>query len=557
MQPRSITAIVAGIGAGSLALAGALHAQQAPPLDRLRTMPGVEQYTKMAPLLNGSIISGAVTPTWAADGQSFSYALNGKLLRVDVASMKPVETGDAPVAAAGGRAGGRGAGGGVAPGRGRGAGNLPSGVAESLPAGAGRARPSERLRAVARRQDEGVLPRSQHLRQQRRRLRRNRADHRRQRGGAHQVRRRQLGLRRRARTRRRRSGGRPTARKVALLPLRRKPGEGLLPADGCRPVVQASLDVEAYPKAGTDNPIADVFVYDVAHEARRTTLDVRDGKPFTNDVVGHYVYDDPAGRRTAPSCSMNRTNRRQQIMEFVACNPATAKCRVVVREEWLTGWVDNRPQLRWLADSKRFIWESERNGWTNYYLYDLTGKLHQSDHARTRRSRPARSSRSTKRPACVLHGARRRQPHEDAAASRRPRRQGRRAADRSEVHAHASTICARTTSTSSTSIRRTISRRRRSVVDIERQGRRRAREERHVEVRRSSASRRSRCSPTRRPTARRRSTARSRFRRTSIRRRSTRRWCRSTAARRRAATCRPRTSRCRRDHRVRLPRRQI
>ena len=61
---------------------------------------------------------------------------------------------------------------------------------------------------------------------------------------------------------------------------------------------------------------------------------------------------------------VNRTNRRQNILEFVACAPATGKCRVVVREEWPTGWVDNRPQMRFLADNKRFIWESDRNGFT-------------------------------------------------------------------------------------------------------------------------------------------------------------------------------------------------
>jgi dipeptidyl-peptidase-4 len=31
--------------------------------------------------------------------------------------------------------------------------------------------------------------------------------------------------------------------------------------------------------------------------------------------------------------------------------------------------------MRWLADCKRFIWESERTGFKNYYLYDLSGKL--------------------------------------------------------------------------------------------------------------------------------------------------------------------------------------
>src|SRR5437762_11589630 len=28
-----------------------------------------------------------------------------------------------------------------------------------------------------------------------------------------------------------------------------------------------------------------------------------------------------------------------------------------------------------LADGRRFIWESQRNGWDNFYLYDLSGRL--------------------------------------------------------------------------------------------------------------------------------------------------------------------------------------
>ena len=147
--------------------------------------------------------------------------------------------------------------------------------------------------------------------------------------------------------------------------------------------IQSSMDVEAYPKAGAPNPIAEVFVYDVA-SGSKTKVDIRDGKPFTdipadgsrftNDNVGHYAYNirwSPDGGELL----MNRTNRRQNIMELAGCDPASGKCRVIVREEWLTGWVDNSPQMRYLADRKRFIWESERNGFTNYYLYDLSGKL--------------------------------------------------------------------------------------------------------------------------------------------------------------------------------------
>ncbi len=72
---------------------------------------------------------------------------------------------------------------------------------------------------------------------------------------------------------------------------------------------------------------------------------------------------------------MNRTNRQQNVLEFAACSPETGKCRAIVRDEWRTGWVENSPQRRFLADGKRFVWESERNGWKNLYLYDLSGRL--------------------------------------------------------------------------------------------------------------------------------------------------------------------------------------
>ena len=137
--------------------------------------------------------------------------------------------------------------------------------------------------------------------------------------------------------------------------------------------LQSVMDIEAYPNAGVDNPIADLLIYDV-NTKQTVKLDVRDGKPFENSVVGHYVYNvrwSPDG--TELLC--NRTNRRQNVMEFSACSPTTGKCRVIVREEWLPSWTDNSPELQFLKDNKRFIWESERTGYKNFYLYDLSGKL--------------------------------------------------------------------------------------------------------------------------------------------------------------------------------------
>jgi dipeptidyl-peptidase-4 len=68
-------------------------------------------------------------------------------------------------------------------------------------------------------------------------------------------------------------------------------------------------------------------------------------------------------------------NRRQNVMELAAADPATGRSRVVLREEWPTGWLNEDPRLIFLRDGRRFIWESQRNGWDNFYLYDLNGTL--------------------------------------------------------------------------------------------------------------------------------------------------------------------------------------
>ncbi|HXF24532.1 MAG TPA: DPP IV N-terminal domain-containing protein [Gemmatimonadaceae bacterium] len=84
--------------------------------------------------------------------------------------------------------------------------------------------------------------------------------------------------------------------------------------------LHTTVDVEAFPQPGVPNPIVDLFVYDVAKKTT-TRIDVRDGKPFDNAVVGHYVYHvgwSPDGREI----TFNRTNRRQNILEFTACDPA-------------------------------------------------------------------------------------------------------------------------------------------------------------------------------------------------------------------------------------------
>jgi dipeptidyl-peptidase 4 len=137
--------------------------------------------------------------------------------------------------------------------------------------------------------------------------------------------------------------------------------------------ILSTADVEPYVKAGGTNPVVDLLIYDLATK-RTVRVDVRDGQPFDNSVIGHYVYG-VSWTSDSKELLFHRTNRRQNILELCAANPEAGKCRVIVREEWPASWTENLPTIRWLKDGKRFIWASDRTGWRNYYLYDLGGKL--------------------------------------------------------------------------------------------------------------------------------------------------------------------------------------
>lgn len=137
--------------------------------------------------------------------------------------------------------------------------------------------------------------------------------------------------------------------------------------------IHSTLDVEPYVKAGDTNPTVDLFIHDLKSK-KTVRVDVRDGKAFDDAVVGHYVYD-VFWAQDDSVLLFHRANRRQNVTELVAADPETGKCRVVVREEWPASWAENSPPRRFLKDGQRFIWNSERTGWRNFYLYHLDGRL--------------------------------------------------------------------------------------------------------------------------------------------------------------------------------------
>jgi dipeptidyl-peptidase-4 len=318
--------------------------------DRLKAMPGYERYQQVSSQLNSAVRSGAVNGVWNADGRSFEYVLDGKRYRYDVATRTASELGAAPAGAAGGR-GGRGAGG-------RGG----SGVERGRQAASAEA-PNGKLKAFYRDRnlwvstldgaDEAAITTDGGEKE--------RIKY----GSASWVYGEELGQTSAI-------WWSPDSSKIAYYRFDEKQVlDYHLQLDQTR--IQSRNDVEAYPKAGSNNPVVDLFIYDVAAK-KSTRIQVRDGKPFDNSVVGHYVYRvswSPDGREIL----FTRTNRRQSVLELAAANPDTGASRVILREEWPTGWVENRPPMHFLEDKTRFIWESERNGFANLYLYDLSGKL--------------------------------------------------------------------------------------------------------------------------------------------------------------------------------------
>ena len=325
--------------------------------DRLKTMPGYQEYQKNSKLANGTVKMGSLTVTWKEGGKSFEYNKDGTKYRYDIAAGKAVEIGKAPE--------------------------------DSATHDDGRIQPDDEI-------DEGPRP----VPQERGRQAASAPSPDGKRMAFYQDHNLWLGdakgnngiqLTTEGNEKKRIKFGiaswvygeelrqksamwwSPDSKKIAYYRF----DESKVP-DYFLPLSQSSLrsklDIEPYPKPGDANPVAEVFIRNLDN-GQLVQVDVRDGKPFENSVIGHYVYD-IKWSKDGKELYFNRTNRKQNIMEFTAADPQTGKCRVIIREEWLPSWTANHPAMRYLSDGKRFIWTSERNGFKNFYLYDLTGKLH-------------------------------------------------------------------------------------------------------------------------------------------------------------------------------------
>lgn len=338
MRSRTLTSLALFFLATALFGAGSLSGQ-----DRLPGLPGYEQYQEMAPQIRGAMVSGSLSVNWAEDGSTFEYVRSGRRYRYTLTSGETTDLGAVEQGPQGrfGR--------GNRPARGR---QYDSAMS---PDSTLRAFYRDRNLHISAPDGSGEI----HVTTE------GDGDARTKFGTGSWVYGEEL-------SQNTAMWWSPDGSKLAYYGFDEGPVlDYYLQMDQTQ--IQSELDIEAYPKAGAPNPVVTLFVYDLA-SGESVEIDTREGQPFTNDVVGHYVYRiewSPDGTEL----TFHRTNRRQNINEFTACDPGTGRCRVIVREEWPDSWVMNHPPRQYLEDGERFLWISERTGFRNIYLYDLTGEL--------------------------------------------------------------------------------------------------------------------------------------------------------------------------------------
>jgi len=122
-----------------------------------------------------------------------------------------------------------------------------------------------------------------------------------------------------------------------------------------------------YPKAGEDNSVVEIWIYDLAA-----------GNKVKADIGSETdIYIPRVTWTNNPSVlSIRRLNRLQNVLDIIHTDATTGLSTVVLTEKndkYID--IDYCDELYYLSDGKHFIHSSEQSGYKHLYLYTMEGKL--------------------------------------------------------------------------------------------------------------------------------------------------------------------------------------
>jgi dipeptidyl-peptidase-4 len=123
-------------------------------------------------------------------------------------------------------------------------------------------------------------------------------------------------------------------------------------------------ELQRYPVPSGANPIVHVYVVSAAGGPPR----LMDTGSETDSYIPRVNWV-PDSKRLA----IQRLNREQNNLDLVLADAPSGKAATILTERD-PDWINVNDDLRFLKDSNRFLWASERTGYRHLFLYDLSGK---------------------------------------------------------------------------------------------------------------------------------------------------------------------------------------
>lgn len=120
-----------------------------------------------------------------------------------------------------------------------------------------------------------------------------------------------------------------------------------------------------YPKAGKDNSLVSIHIYDV-ESGKTRDMDIGDE---TDQYIPRIKWT-----KSAELLAIQRMNRLQNKLEILLANAETGESGIIYTED-NPYYIDITDSWTFLDDNTHFLITSEMNGYNHIYLYNLEGKL--------------------------------------------------------------------------------------------------------------------------------------------------------------------------------------